>query len=115
MPCECKAPRFAFPRAEGGFLGLLSHAPSVDFSALGRILNPDGQPLAGLHGILERSYYFGHAPRGGFTDGAAEGGSGMVLTDKDGRFRIDGLIPGQNIAWPITALAASASWISSFP
>jgi hypothetical protein len=67
----------------------------VDFSALGRILNPDGQPLAGLHGILERRYYLGQAPRGGFTDGAAEGGSGMVLTDKDGRFRIDGLIPGQ--------------------
>jgi RNA polymerase sigma factor (sigma-70 family) len=62
-------------------------------SASGRILDPDGRPVAGLHGMLERHYSYG--PRGGSVDGAAEGGSQQVLTDKDGRFRVEGLIPGQ--------------------
>jgi RNA polymerase sigma factor (sigma-70 family) len=67
-------------------------------SVSGRILDTDGEPAAGLHAMLERIYYFGRGKdrnRGRHGDGAAEGGSQRVLTAKDGRFRVEGLIPGQ--------------------
>ncbi len=62
-------------------------------SASGRILDPDGKPVAGLRGHLYRVEYNG---RRSITDGAAEeGGAQPVITDKDGRFRVEGLVPGQ--------------------
>ena len=61
-------------------------------SASGRILDADGKPAAGLRGHLHRVNYNG---RTGSIDGAAEGGYQRVVTDKDGRFRVEGLVPGQ--------------------
>ena len=57
-------------------------------SASGRILSPDGQPVAGL-----RCFLYRHEGRG--IKNEPEGGVQSILTDKDGRFRVEGLVPGQ--------------------
>lgn len=61
-------------------------------SASGRILDADGKPATGLRGHLNRVDSNGSTKS---SDGAAEGGCQRVVTDKDGRFRVEGLVPGQ--------------------
>jgi hypothetical protein len=56
-------------------------------SASGRIVDRDGQPVAGRRVLVQ-----GRALR---IMGDAGGGSQWVTTDKDGRFRAEGLVPGQ--------------------
>ncbi len=56
-------------------------------SASGRILDPDGAPVAGLHLVVQ-----GRALP---IFGDAGGGSQLLTTDKEGRFRAVGLVPGQ--------------------
>jgi RNA polymerase sigma factor (sigma-70 family) len=52
-------------------------------SASGRVLDPDGQPVAGLRlWVNGRAHHWGG-------DGRAS------VTDKDGRFRVEGLVPGE--------------------
>jgi RNA polymerase sigma factor (sigma-70 family) len=51
-------------------------------TASGRIVDKDGQPVAGLHINVFRSRWIGP-------------GGVQVKTDKDGRFRTAGLVPGQ--------------------
>jgi len=51
-------------------------------AANGRMVDKDGQPLAGLVLNVNRSRLYGP-------------GGVQVKTDKDGRFRADGLVPGQ--------------------
>jgi RNA polymerase sigma factor (sigma-70 family) len=57
-------------------------------SASGRVVDQDGQPVVGLHLQLE-----GHGLR---VVGGAGGGHQRVRTDEQGRFRIEGLVPGQD-------------------
>jgi protocatechuate 3,4-dioxygenase beta subunit len=57
-------------------------------SASGRVLDPDGQPVAGLPGVLYRVDYYGRI-------GSIRSDGEVVITDKDGRFRVEGLVPGQ--------------------
>jgi hypothetical protein len=61
-------------------------------SASGRVLDRDGQPVAGLRAVLDRVDYHGRIGHGR-SDG--EGGCQVIITDKDGRFRVEGLVPGQ--------------------
>lgn len=61
-------------------------------SASGRILDAEGKPAAGLRGHLHRVDHKGAARS---IDGEAEGGYQRVITDKDGRFRVEGLVSGQ--------------------
>jgi RNA polymerase sigma factor (sigma-70 family) len=56
-------------------------------SVSGRIVDPDGQPIAELRLVVQ-----GRALP---ILGEAGGGSQLVTTDKDGRFRAEGLVPGQ--------------------
>jgi RNA polymerase sigma factor (sigma-70 family) len=56
-------------------------------STSGRIIDPDGQPVAGLRLTVQ-----GCALP---IFGVAGGGSQLVTTDKEGRFRAEGLVPGQ--------------------
>jgi RNA polymerase sigma factor (sigma-70 family) len=56
-------------------------------SASGRIIDPDGQPVAGLRLSVQ-----GNALP---ILGDAGGGSQLVTTDKEGRFSAEGLVPGQ--------------------
>jgi len=51
-------------------------------SVTGRIVDGDGQPLAGLVVEFYLQRYYGHADC-------------KAVTDRDGRFRVDGLIPGE--------------------
>ena len=56
-------------------------------STSGRIVDPDGQPVAGLHlGIQSCALRVTGEQGGGYHD---------VTTDKDGRFHVGGLVPGQ--------------------
>jgi hypothetical protein len=61
-------------------------------SASGRVVDQDGQPVGGL-----RIDVWGHALR---IVGEHGGGYQVVTTDKAGRFRAEGLVPGQEyIVW----------------
>jgi protocatechuate 3,4-dioxygenase beta subunit len=71
-------------------------------SLSGRIVDQDGQPIAGFRGGFSPS-----KPGGGYLDGPG------FTTDKEGRFRVEGLVPGLEysffqigrktmiMAWPI--------------
>jgi RNA polymerase sigma factor (sigma-70 family) len=56
-------------------------------SAAGRIVNQDGQPVAGMY-----VHVLGNALR---ITGEAGGGYQRVTTNKDGRFHVEGLVPRQ--------------------
>jgi RNA polymerase sigma factor (sigma-70 family) len=56
-------------------------------SASGRIVDPDGEPVVGQHLVF--------AGRALPILSEAVGGALLVTTDKEGRFRVEGLIPGQ--------------------
>jgi RNA polymerase sigma factor (sigma-70 family) len=58
-------------------------------SASGRLVDPDGQPLAGSRVDL-----------GAFSDGPIAPRYQWTTTDKEGRFRFDGLVPGYG--YPLT-------------
>src|SRR5262249_52162017 len=70
-------------------------------SASGRVVDQDGQPVAGL-----RLRVTGLA-----LNSLAE--SAVVVTDKEGRFRAEGLVPGQEYhlarAGPLTTLAGGVT------
>jgi RNA polymerase sigma factor (sigma-70 family) len=56
-------------------------------STSGRIVDPDGEPVVGLRLIVQ-----GRALP---IVGDAGGGAHLVTTDKEGRFRVEGLVPGE--------------------
>src|SRR5262249_627332 len=56
-------------------------------SASGRIVDPDGEPVVGLRLVAQ-----GRALR---ILGDAGGGAHLLTTDKEGRFRVEGVVPGE--------------------
>jgi RNA polymerase sigma factor (sigma-70 family) len=70
--------------------GLLTVKLQPCGSASGRVVDPDGQPVAGLRLLVQG--------RALHVMSEAGGGQQQVTTDRAGRFRAEGLVPGQEYA-----------------